>query len=88
MLTVVSSEDPIDGNVKFGDLSDGVTMGAATDPVCGWQGDIAEELVYDHQLTPAEIQLVWGYLSSKYGLHTIATTQPSTRLSTPPAAKP
>ena len=51
----------------FEDLSGGVTMGAATDPVCGWRGDIAEELVYNHQLSPAEMQTVWVYLSNKYG---------------------
>ncbi len=76
------------GNAKFQDLSDGVTLGAATDPVRGWSGDIAEALVYDHQLTPAEMQMVWFYLSAKYGLHQTATTQPSAQVTTPVATKP
>jgi hypothetical protein len=68
--TMVSNQDLVlNGDVAFGNLSDGVTMGAATDPVCGWQGDIAEELVYNRQLSPAEMQMVWSYLSAKYGLH-------------------
>ena len=74
----VSDENKSQNRVAaFADLSDGVTMGAATDPVCGWQGDIAEELVYDHQLTPTEMQFVWHYLSFKYGLHQIEPTQPA-----------
>jgi hypothetical protein len=70
--TMVSNLTEEYGDAKFADLSDGVTMGGATDPDCGWQGDIAEELVYDHQLTPAEMQTVWFYLSNKYGLHQTA----------------
>ena len=34
----------------------------------GWQGDIAEELVYDRQLTDAEVQSIWQQLSDKYDL--------------------
>jgi RNA polymerase sigma factor (sigma-70 family) len=75
-------------NAAFEDLSDGVTMGAATDPCRGWQGDIAEELVYDHQLTPTEMQFVWYYLSNKYGLRQTDTTQSSAEVTTPAATKP
>ena len=73
--TAVNSSDEIDRNAKFADLSDGVTMGAATDPVCGWEGDIAEELVFDRQLSAGEIQAIWSGLSAKYGLHAADVTQ-------------
>ena len=76
------------GNAKFQDLSGGVTLGAATDPVRGWSGDIAEELVYNHQLSPTEMQLVWFYLSNKYGLHQTNVTQPSVQTAAPAAPKP
>lgn len=52
----------------FGKLSPGVTVGADPQLVCGWQGDIAEELVYDRQLTDAEVQSIWQQLSDKYDL--------------------
>jgi hypothetical protein len=84
--TAVSNLAEENGHAKFEDLSEGVTMGAATDPVCGWQGDIAEELVYDHQLTPAEMQTIWFYLSNKYGLH--PTAQSPAPVTTPAATKP
>ena len=74
------------GNAKFQDLSDGVTLGAATDPVRGWSGDIAEALVYDRQLTPTEMQFVCYSLSNKYGIHPTTATQPSAPK--PAAAKP
>jgi hypothetical protein len=64
-------------NATFADLSEGVTMGAATDPACGWEGDIAEELVYDRQLTPGEIQTIWFNLSSKYGIPQTPPTPPA-----------
>jgi hypothetical protein len=86
--TAVGDSDPIDGDVKFADLSDGVTMGAATDPVCGWEGDIAEELVFDRQLTPGEMQTIWSCLSSKYGLHDVPGAQPSVPSVTTAAAMP
>jgi hypothetical protein len=63
----------------FISLSEGVTLGAATDPVCGWRGDIAEALVFNHQLSPAEMQLVWSALSNKYGLHPITAATPSAK---------
>jgi hypothetical protein len=34
-----------------------------------WQGDIVEELVYDHALSPTEYQQVDTYLANKYGLY-------------------
>lgn len=66
MVSNLSAEN---GDAKFENPSDGVTMGAATDPVRNWVGDIAEELVYDRQLTPAEMQTVSSFLSNKYGIH-------------------
>jgi hypothetical protein len=49
-------------------LSSGLTVGAASGGACPWQGDIVEELVYDHKLSPAELQQVSLYLANKYGL--------------------
>jgi alpha-tubulin suppressor-like RCC1 family protein len=49
-------------------LSPGLTMGSAPGLTDGWQGQIAEELVYDHQLSAAEIQQVGAYLAAKYNL--------------------
>ena len=66
--TMVNNVFETTGNARFQDLSEGVTLGAATDPVRGWFGDIAEALVFNHQLTPAEMQSVWSYLAAKYGL--------------------
>jgi hypothetical protein len=67
-LITSSGLDPRNGGNKFGPLSGDITMGAATDPVRGWNGDIAEEIVYNRQLTPAEMQTIWTALSAKYGL--------------------
>jgi hypothetical protein len=66
--TVVGGITLGEGEWKFGNVSDGVTMGAATGPFCGWQGDIAEELVFDHQLSASEMQVLWSRLAQKYGL--------------------
>ena len=49
-------------------LTTGITMGAAAGGTDGWQGEIAEQLVYDHQLSPSELQQVETYLAAKYGL--------------------
>ena len=87
--TMVGNQINENGNATtFKDLSDGVTMGAATDPVCAWQGDIAEELIYDHQLTPTEMQFVWFHLSNKYGIHQADTPQPSAQVATPAVTTP
>ena len=68
----------------FENLSNGVTMGAApVVPICGWQGDIAEELVFDRQLTSLEMQQVWHGLSSKYGIFQDEAAQSSVRVATP-----
>ena len=72
--------DPSDPK-PFLEVSDGVTLGAATDPVRGWNGDIAEALVYDRQLTPAEMQTLWTALSAKYALP--QTPAPSASTPTP-----
>ena len=66
--TLSSGVAPECGDVKFENVSDGVTLGAAAGPFCGWQGDIAEELVFDHQLLASEMQQVWSQLAIKYGL--------------------
>jgi hypothetical protein len=52
----------------FQEVSDGVTLGAAPVQLYGWNGDIAEELVYDRQLSAAEMQNLWVALSAKYAL--------------------
>jgi len=57
-----------DSTAPFAEVSDGVTLGAAPGPLCGWEGDIAEQLVFDRQLTPAEMQILWNTLSAKYAL--------------------
>jgi hypothetical protein len=49
-------------------LSSGIALGAASDGSSPWQGDIAEVLVYDHQLSPTELQQVQTYLIDRYGL--------------------
>lgn len=49
-------------------LSPGITIGAATGGSSGWTGDVAEVLVYDHQLSQTELQQVTLYLAAKYGL--------------------
>ncbi len=49
-------------------VSAGVTFGAAAGGSNGWQGDIAEVLVYDHKLSSSELQQVGVYLANKYGL--------------------
>ncbi len=71
--TMVSGLSNENGKASFENLSRGVTLGAAADPCRGWLGDIAEVLVYDHQLSPAEMQTVWSALSAKYGLHATPT---------------
>ena len=48
-------------------LSPGITVGAMSDPSSGWQGDIAEILVYDHKLSNAEMSQAQAYLAQKYG---------------------
>jgi Chitobiase/beta-hexosaminidase C-terminal domain len=49
-------------------ISPGIAVGATTSGANGWQGDVAEVLVYDHQLSDAELQQVTLYLGAKYGL--------------------
>jgi hypothetical protein len=51
-----------------GNISAGITVGASSDGTLGWQGDIAEVLVYDHQLTTSELQDVGIYLTGKYNV--------------------
>jgi hypothetical protein len=68
-LITTAGLDPRNQGNKFASLSGEITMGAATMPVRGWYGDIAEELVYNHQLSAAEMQTIWSALSTKYDLH-------------------
>jgi alpha-tubulin suppressor-like RCC1 family protein len=49
-------------------ISSGITVGAAGNETSGWQGDIAEVLVYDHQLSADELQQVDLYLANKYNI--------------------
>jgi hypothetical protein len=57
-------------------ISAGVNVGGANSSAqFGWQGDIAEVLVYDHQLSASELQRVNSYLGGKYNL-SIATNVP------------
>jgi hypothetical protein len=42
-----------------------------------WTGDIAEVLVYNHQLSTADLQQVGVYLANKYGLYNPNATWPS-----------
>jgi hypothetical protein len=49
-------------------LSPGITLGAAPAGINGWQGDICEVLVYDHQLSSSDLQKLSFYLAAKYGL--------------------
>jgi hypothetical protein len=57
-----------DGGATFANLSHGVTLGAAADPCRGWLGDIAEALVFNRELSPNEMQIIWSSLAGKYGL--------------------
>ncbi len=61
---------------RFEPVSDGVTLGAAPTNLFGWQGDIAEALVYDRELSPAEVKTIWTALSAKYGLHAAGAAPP------------
>jgi hypothetical protein len=57
-----------------GNLGSGFYLGEASVAIYPWQGDIAEVLVYDHQLSTSEMAAVTAYLSGKYG--TFATNAP------------
>ena len=54
----------------------GITIGALYGAGYFWQGDIAEALVYDHQLSSDELQQVSIYLADKYGLYYADATWP------------
>jgi hypothetical protein len=58
----------LNGNAQFDQVSDGVTLGAAPTNLYGWQGDVAEALVFDRELTPAEMRTVSAALVTKYAL--------------------
>jgi hypothetical protein len=65
---ITSGLAPENGNARFDNVSDGVTLGAAPTNLYAWEGDIAEALVFDRQLTPVEMQTLWTALSAKYSL--------------------
>jgi hypothetical protein len=65
LVSGLSDEHP---KATFESLSPGITLGAASDPCRGWLGDIAEVLVFDRQLAPAEMHSIWVSLAQKYGL--------------------
>ena len=47
----------------------GITVGSAYNGANFWSGDISEVLVYNHQLSSAELQEVGVYLANKYGTY-------------------
>ncbi len=57
-------------------VTPGITVGATTDQYAPWQGNIAEVLVYDHQLSSDELAQVDGYLADKYGYYSPNATWP------------
>jgi hypothetical protein len=68
---------PENHDAKFDYVSDGVTLGAAPTNLYAWQGDIAEALVFNRQLKPAEMQTIWTGLSAKYALGKITPDVPA-----------
>ncbi|HEX4140852.1 MAG TPA: hypothetical protein VHY09_10930 [Candidatus Methylacidiphilales bacterium] len=85
MPMLKSGLNPEDGNVRFEPVSDGVTLGAAPTNLYGWQGDIAEALVFTHELSPAEMQTLWAALSAKYALQNSGTSSTLPAPNTAPA---
>ena len=65
---LTAGRSPENPTGTFQQLSDGVTLGAAPTNLYGWQGDIAEILVFDRELSPSEMQTLWTALSAKYAL--------------------
>lgn len=67
----------------LGNLSRGISVGAAGASLQhAWHGDIAEILVYDHQLSSEEVSQVTRYLANKYDVPDVAsdeTSVPQTR---------
>jgi hypothetical protein len=57
-------------------VQSGLSVGTLYGQGNNWQGDIAEILVYDHQLSPAALQTVGVYLADKYGLYNPNATWP------------
>ncbi len=60
----------------FTNVTAGVTVGACTDQTAPWQGNIAEVLIYDHQLSSTDYNQVDEYLSNKYGFYSPNATWP------------
>jgi hypothetical protein len=57
-------------------LTSGITLGDFVGHSFGWQGDIAEVLVYSRKLNATELQQVGVYLADKYGLYNPNATWP------------
>jgi hypothetical protein len=60
-----------------GNQLQGICIGEGYIKTCTWQGDIAEVLIYDHQLSSNEISKVNQYIGDKYGLYTPSATWPN-----------
>src|SRR6202522_3512128 len=54
----------------------GISMGITPPENSPWQGDIVEQLVYNHQLSSTELQQVTTYLVDKYGFYSPYATWP------------
>ena len=57
-------------------LTAGITLGDFVGHSFGWQGDIAEVLVYNRKLNDTELQQVGVYIADKYGLYHPNATWP------------
>ena len=60
----------------IGALSSGLTIGSSCTGVA-WQGDIGEVLIYNTQLSSAQLAQIDGYLANKYGYYGPNATWPS-----------
>ena len=67
LLTATESL-PAAGSGGLENIWPGISIGGLYSGTYGWRGDIAEVLLYDHQLTSTEIQRISTYLGNKYGL--------------------
>ncbi len=70
---VQTSTNAADTNIYFDNGNNDMTVGAGWHPTYGlinwYDGDIAEVLVYNAQLTPAQMRQVSSYLNAKYAVY-------------------
>ncbi len=69
---VATTSNALGKDIAFDDAGNDITLGAGAQngALINWyDGDIAEVLVYNKQLTPAEIRKVNTYLNNKYGVY-------------------